>query len=99
MMLYSGRESGTKTNSYVRGGSRLLTTYSSIAGFIRAPARLSEAEHNPLRKRASSATLNVQNTATEPGRDPDMRRNVPKAPLASPAAEIGVMPRWGCSRF
>ena len=46
--------------------------------------RLSEAQHKPLSKRASSATLNAQSTATEFGRGPDMHRNVPTAPLLAP---------------
>eukprot|EP00904_Undaria_pinnatifida_P005929 jgi/Undpi1/2466/HiC_scaffold_13.g05846.m1 len=50
-------------------------------GFFHAPNRLSEAERNPLKKGASSAMLNARSTATELGQDPDMRRNVPVAPL------------------
>ena len=46
--------------------------------------RLSAKEHNPLAKRASSATLKAQSTATELGRDPDMHRHVPTAPLLNP---------------
>ena len=49
-----------------------------------APTRLSEAERNPLRRGASSATLNAHRTANELGRGPDMRRNVPKLPFLAP---------------
>ena len=36
----------------------------------------SEAEHNPLKNRASVAKLDAQSTATELGRDQDNRRNL-----------------------
>ena len=47
----------------------------------------SEAERKPVKKRASSATLEALSTATELGGDRDMRRNVPKGRLACPTAE------------
>ena len=48
----------------------------------------SEAERNPLKKEpASLATLDVQNTATELGRDRDMGRD------ASMAARAPCLPR------
>ena len=53
-------------------------------GVFHSPARLSEAEHNPLTKRASSVTLNAQSTATELGWDSDMRRNAPTVPSLAP---------------
>ena len=34
--------------------------------------------------RANAATFNAPSTDTVLGRDPDMRRNVPKAPLLAP---------------
>ena len=57
-------------------------------GFFHAPNRLSEAERNPLKKGASSAMLNARSTATELGQDPDMRRNVPVAPLLARQPEV-----------
>ena len=50
-------------------------------GFSMRPLGSSKAEPKPLTKKASSATLNAQSTATEVGRDPDMRRDEPRAPL------------------
>ena len=44
----------------------------------------SEAERNALKKRAGSATLDAQSTATELGQDQDMRRNVPMGALLAP---------------
>ena len=44
----------------------------------------SEAERNPLEKHAVSATLDVQSTTTELGRDRDMRRNLPMGALLAP---------------
>ena len=43
------------------------------------PARLREAERDPMPNRASSATLNAPSTAAEFGRDPDMLHHVPMA--------------------
>ena len=45
---------------------------------------LSEPEHNPLTKISSSMTLNAQSTAKELGWDPNMRRDIPTAPLLAP---------------
>ena len=58
-------------------------------GVFHAPDRPSDAEHNPLTTRASSATLNVQGTATGLDRDSDMRRNVPTAPLLAAQPIVG----------
>ena len=44
----------------------------------------SELKRNPLKKRASSATLDAQSTATELSRDYIMRRNVPMGALLAP---------------
>ena len=80
MMLYSGRESGAGTNKYENGAGQVNNTICVYVVFY-APARLSEAELNLLTRRASSATLNAHGTATQLGWEPDMRRNVPTAPL------------------
>ena len=53
-------------------------------GFPFTSAGLSEAERSPLKKRASSETLNAESIATKLGRDPDMRRNVTKTVLLAP---------------
>ena len=37
---------------------------------------------------ASSATFKAPNTATVPGRDPDIRRNVPTTPLLAPQPKM-----------
>ena len=80
IMLYGGRKSGANTK--MRDG---IWPHENIFGFFRAPSRLErEAERNPLTKRASSATLDAQSTATEVEQDPDMRRNVPIGALLSP---------------
>ena len=50
--------------------------------------RLSEAGHSLWTARASLATLNAQSTATELGRDPDMYRYVPTAPLLNPRPKV-----------
>ena len=42
----------------------------------------------PLDKRATSATLNDQSTATELGWDSDMRCDVPTAPLLAPQPKV-----------
>ena len=73
-MLYSGLESERK--KHMKGERAILN-----CGGVQAASRLSEAERNPLTKRASSATLDAQSTATELGRDPNMRRNVPMGAL------------------
>ena len=39
-------------------------------------------------KRFSSTTSNAQSTATDPGWDPDMRRNVPTGPLLAPQPNV-----------
>ena len=59
-----------------------------MCGVFHAPDRLSEAEHNPLTKSASSVTLNAQSTATELGRDPDMYCNLPTANLLAPQPKV-----------
>ena len=46
---------------------------------------LSEAEHNPLTERASSATWNAQSTYTELGRNPDMNNDLSAAPFLAAA--------------
>ena len=46
--------------------------------------RLSDADHNPLPERASSASFNAQTTAAELVRDPEMFIIVPTAPLLAP---------------
>ena len=53
-----------------------------------SPARLGEAETNPLFLRANSATFNAPSTATVLGRDPDMRQNFPTAPLLAPQPKV-----------
>ena len=58
-----------------------------MVGVFHEPARLSEVEHNPLAKRASSATLNAQSTTTGLGWDPEMPPNVPTALFACPSVE------------
>ena len=58
-------------------------------GFSKWPARLREAERNPLPNRASSATPNTPSTATELGRDPDMLHNVPMGILLPPQPKVG----------
>ena len=53
-----------------------------------SPTRLGEAESNPLCFLASSATFNAPRTATVLGRDPDMRHNVPTAPLLAQQPKV-----------
>ena len=75
-------------NKRVRGDRAGYLKVSQSCEVFHAPARLSEAEPNPLRKRSRSATLNARSTTTEIGWDPDMRRNVATyGPLAEPAPE------------
>ena len=50
-----------------------------VWGFPLTPTRLSEAERDSLKNLNNSTTLNVESTATELGRDPDMLHNVPTA--------------------
>ena len=57
-------------------------------GFSMVPTGLRDAEGNPQYFRASSATLNAPSTATELGRDPDMRRHIPTAPLLAPQPTV-----------
>lgn len=57
-------------------------------GFPCTPAGLSEAERDPLKQRANSATLDAQSPATGLGRDPDRRRNVPNAPLLAQQPKV-----------
>ena len=85
-MSHGGRESGANTKIRERNG--LCFIRSIQEGVFHTPDRRSEAEHNPLTKGASSATLNAQSTATALGRDPDMHCNVPTAPLLDPQPKM-----------
>ena len=67
---------------------RLFFEERKQCGVFRAPDRLSEAEHNPLTKRASPSTLDAQSTATELGWDPDMHRNILRVPLLAPQPKV-----------
>ena len=76
---------------YSRGkvevGGLLTKTKQNVGGSV-SPTRLGEAESNPLFFRAISATFNTPSTATVLGWDPDMRGNVPTAPLLAPQPKV-----------
>ena len=57
-------------------------------GFLSTPTGFNEAESNPVKTRASSATLNAQSTATELSRDPDVPHNVAKSNLMAPQPKV-----------
>ena len=76
---------------YSRGsdrGWRAIYEKTTKVGFSMSPTRLGEAESNPLFFRANSATFIAPSNATALGRDPDMRRNVPTAPLLFPEPKM-----------
>ena len=65
-----------------------LFTKKKYVGFSMSPTRLGEAESNSLCFRANSATSSAPSTATVLGLEPDMRRNVPTAPLLAPQPKV-----------
>ena len=76
---------------YSRGsvrGWRAIYEKNKNVGFCMSPTRLGEAGINHLLLRADSATFNAPSTATVLGRDPEMRRNVPTAPLLAPQSKV-----------
>ena len=70
------------------GGGLFTVKRKTIWGFPMSPTRLGEAESNPLFFRANSARFNAPSAATVLGRDRDMRRNVPTAPLLAPKPNV-----------
>ena len=76
----------TNNTKYENGTGYFSEKITTMWGFSMHLIASARPEHNPLAKRASSATLNAQSTATELGRDPDTHRNTPK-PLACPAVD------------
>ena len=89
VLLYGGWESRTNIQKCERGAGYLKKT----CGVFHALLGLSsEAERNPLTKRASSAPLDAQSTATELGRDRDMRRNIPMGALLVPQPKARETP-------
>ena len=68
----------------VRGWRAIYEKTMKNVGFSMSSTRPGKAEGNPLLFRANSATFNAPSTDTVLGRGPDVRRNVPTAPLLTP---------------
>ena len=67
--------------------NKICILYINICGVFHFTYSARRGGSNPLFCRANLATWNAPSTATVLGRDPDMRRNVPTAPLLAPAAK------------
>ena len=88
MILYVGRE--PEANTKLREGSELWKTMGIV---FHAPARLEQRGWTqPLEKRANVTMLDAQSTATELGRDRDIRRNVPMGAWLAPQPKVQEKP-------
>ena len=77
-------------NHYPIGGGRFTKKDEEKGGVVHVTysARLGEAESNPLFFGVYSATFNAPSNSTVLGRNPDMRRNIPTAPLLAPQPKL-----------
>ena len=79
----SGRE-GRVDRKNERADRAIATAVPKPCGVFHAPIRLSEAERNTLTHEPALRLRVLRARATELGRNPDIRRNVPTDPLLAP---------------